>query len=104
MDSSVFDYIITTTNNFWISNNVISDIEKGDLYISSKMDAVENIGYSLAVYAIVNSIEDNTYGKETHGILTFESPDVNAFKRRESLSLMEFLTELIYEIFNEIQK
>lgn len=104
MKNSIFDYILTTKHNSWISNNIKEDIKKGDLYISGRNNNDEFRYNSLAVYAIAPPISGKSKNVKTMGLLTFESSATNAFAKEDSIIVLRSFSQIVYESFNEIQK
>ena len=102
--NSMFDYVLTTTHNSCISNNVKEDINKGDLYISD-IDNKDKYHYnSLAVYAIAPPIARKRKNVRTMGLLTFESSAANAFTKGDCTIILKSFSQIVYEALNEIQK
>ena len=102
--NSMFDYILNTSHNSCISNNVKEDINKGDLYISD-IDNKDEYNYnSLAVFAIAPPISRKKKDVPTMGLLTFESSDANAFTKGDCTIILKSFSQIVYEALNEIQK
>ena len=104
LKNSIFDYILTTPHNSWISNNIKEDIKKGEFYISGGNNNDEYRYNSLAVYAIAPPISGKRKNVKTMGLLTFESSAANAFAKEDSIIVLQSFSQIVYEALNEIQK
>ena len=91
--NSAFDYVLSSNEPIWLSNNINND----EFYSSSENS---NVYYrSLAAVAIRHPIIENLERKPIKGILAFDSPKTNIFSKEECQNIMALMAHLLYELF-----
>ena len=99
--NSVYDYILSTTHNSWISNDLGIDEQNGLFYSSSEN---YNAFYkSMAAFAIIPPEHETDKGNVIKGVLTFDSIKTGLFSEKECNWLMGYMAHLLYEIFKAIE-
>ena len=96
--NSVFDYVLSTNNCSWISNDLWIDEKKGLFFSSSRY--YKRKYNSLAVFAIIPP--SNGRRNAIKGILTFDSFNTKIFSEEECTMLMGLFAHHMYEILNEM--
>ena len=96
--NSVFDYVLSTNNCSWISNDLRIDEKKGLFFSSSRY--YKRIYKSLAVFAIIPP--SNGQHNAIKGILTFDTFNTRIFSEEECTMLMGLLAHQLYEILNKM--
>lgn len=96
--NSVFDYVLSTNNCSWISNDLRID-EKNGLFFSSSRYYKRKYK-SLAVFAIIPP--SNGQRNAIKGVLTFDTFNTRLFSEEECTMLMGLLAHHLYEILNKM--
>lgn len=96
--NSVFDYVLSTNNCSWISNDLRIDERNGIFFSSSRY--YKRKYKSLAVFAIIPP--SNGRRNAIKGILTFDTFNTRIFSEEECTMLMGLLAHHLYDILNKM--
>ena len=96
--NSIFDYVLSTNNCSWISNDLRLDEKKGLFFSSSRY--YKRKYKSLAVFGIIPP--SNGRRNAIKGVLTFDSFNTRIFSEEECTMLMGLFAHHLYEILNEM--
>lgn len=99
--NSIYDYILATNHNSWMSNDLGIDTKNGIFYSSSSN--YKTYYNSLAVFAIIPPECETDRGNLIKGILIFDSIKTSLFSEKECNWLMGYMAHLIYELFQAIE-
>lgn len=106
MKNSIFDYLTDNEYKHWNSNNLKDDINNKRIFMSCYSNDYKY--NSLAVFRIVDSFEDyeniDSNQLDTIGILTIESPDINAFANSEFKDNIQSMIIMLHFAFNQIKR
>lgn len=98
--NSIFDYVLTTDNPSWMSNDLTIDEQKQEFYTSSNY--YNNRYKSLAVFAIIPPNNANNPNNAIKGLLTFDSCKTRKFSEKECTMLMGLMAHLLYELLDSL--
>ena len=99
--NSIFNYIMTSNESSWMSNDLKIDENKNNFFSSSEY--YKNGNYkSLAVFAIIPPSKSKTT-RERRGLLTFDSAKTEVFSEEECNMLMGLMAHLIFEVLKELE-
>lgn len=96
--NSIFDYVLTTNNSSWISNDLRIDEQKGIFYSSSQY--YKRKYKSLAVFAIIPPSNGNNRAEAIKGLLTFDTHNTRMFSEEECTMLMGLMAHQVYEVLD----
>ena len=99
--NSIFDYILTTDNPSWMSNDLTIDEQKKVFYTSSNY-YYNNRYKSMAVFAIIPPNNANNPNNAIKGLLTFDSCKTRKFSEKECTMLMGLMAHLLYELLDSL--
>ena len=94
--NSIFDYVLTSSNPSWTSNDLIIDEKNKKFYSSSEY--YKQRYNSLAVFAIIPPSNANNPHNAIKGLLTFDSQKTNVFCEEECTLLMGLMAHHLYEL------
>lgn len=98
MKNSIFDYVLTTNNPAWISNDLEVDEGNNRFYTSSRY---YNERYkSMAVFAIIPPNNHNNPDNAIKGLLTFDTCNTRLFSEEECTMLMGLMAHQLYELLD----
>lgn len=98
--NSIFDYVLTTNNPSWISNDLEAD-EKDSKFRTSSGYYKERYK-SLAVFAIIPPGAANSPQNAIKGLLTFDSHKTKVFCEEECTMLMGLMAHLLHELLENL--
>lgn len=98
--NSIFDYVLTTRNPFWMSNDLSIDQAGKNFYTSSEY--YRERYNSLAVFAIIPPGNANNPHNAIKGLLTFDSRKTNVFCEEECTILMGYMAHLLYDLLESL--
>lgn len=98
--NSVFDYVLTTNNASWMSNDLRID-EKNDFFYSTSR-YYKHRYKSMAVFAIVPPDNGNNPNNPIKGLLTFDSFRTRLFSEKECTMLMGLMAHQLYELLDSL--
>lgn len=96
--NSIFDYVLTTNNPSWMSNDLSIDEQNGVFYSSSNY--YWHRYESLAVFAIIPPNNANNPNNAIKGLLTFDSCKTRKFSEKECTMLMGLMAHQLYELLD----
>lgn len=96
--NSIFDYVLTTNNSSWISNDLRIDELNGVFYSSSQY--YKRKYKSLAVFAIIPPSNGNNRTEAIKGLLTFDTHNTRLFCEEECTMLMGLMAHQVYEVLD----
>lgn len=97
--NSIFDYVLTTNNPLWISNDLRIDEANGRFYSSSAYYKQRRYK-SMAVFAIIPPNNANNPANAIKGLLTFDSRNTRLFSEEECTMLMGLMAHQLYELLD----
>lgn len=100
LKNSIFDYVLTTNNPSWISNDLRIDEASGRFYTSSQY--YRQRYKSMAVFAIIPPNNGNNPANAIKGLLTFDSRNTRLFSEEECTMLMGLMAHQLYELLDSI--
>ncbi len=98
--NSIFDYVLTTRNPSWMSNDLEED-EKNRKFKTSSEYYKERYK-SLAVFAIIPPGNANNPQNAIKGLLTFDSHKTQVFCEEECTMLMGLMAHQLYELLESL--
>lgn len=101
LKNSIFDFILSTDQHSWLSNNLVVDYNNKQFYSSSPN--YQNYYKSFAAFAILPPSGTPEQHAAIKGIVTFDSPKTNIFSENECSLLMGLMAHLLYEILEELK-
>lgn len=101
LTNSAFDYVLSTTKTFWMSNDLAIDTANGNFFTSS--ENLNNHYRSMAVFAIIPPGRDGEENLPIDGILIFDSKDIGIFSEIECKFMMGYMAHCLYDIFKNIE-
>lgn len=101
LKNSIFDFILSTNQHFWLSNNLI--IDQGNNKFFSSSPNYHDYYNSLAAFAILPPSGTPEQHAAIKGIMTFDSHKKNIFSENECSLLMGLMAHLLYEILEELK-
>ena len=99
--NSIYDYILSTSHNSWMSNDLRIDTKDGRFFCSS--ENYRKYYNSLAAFAIIPPECGTNRGNVIKGILTFDSIKTGLFSEKECNWLMGYMAHLLFEIFKAVE-
>jgi hypothetical protein len=96
MKNSIFDYVLTTNNPSWMSNDLSVDEANSKFYTSSRY--YRQRYKSMAVFAIIPPNNANNRENAIKGLLTFDSCNTRIFSEEECTMLMGLMAHQLYEL------
>lgn len=96
----VFDYILSTQHNAWLSNNLSIDNERRQFFSSSVN--YRTFYNSLAAFAIVPPGCNDNRRNVIKGILTFDTIKTNRFSEEECTLMMGLMAHIVFDILNSL--
>ena len=100
MKNCVFDYVLSTNNRYWLSNDLSVEEQKGQFFSSSRY--YQRNYKSLAVFAIIPPSNGNTPANAIKGVLTFDTHHTRKFSKDECTMLMGLMAHLLYKALEEL--
>lgn len=98
--NSIFDYVLTTDNPSWMSNDLTIDEQNHAFYTSSNY--YNNRYKSMAVFAIIPPNNANNPNNAIKGLLTFDSCKTRKFSENECTMLMGLMAHQLYELLDSL--
>lgn len=98
--NSIFDYVLTTNNASWMSNDLRIDEQKGSFFSSSNY--YRHRYKSMAVFAIIPPNNGNNPNNAIKGLLTFDSRNTRKFSEKECTMLMGLMAHQLYELLDSL--
>lgn len=96
--NSIFDYVLTTNNASWMSNDLRIDEQNGSFFSSSNY--YRHRYKSMAVFAIIPPNNGNNPNNAIKGLLTFDSRNTRKFSEKECTMLMGLMAHQLYELLD----
>ena len=96
----VFDYVLSTNNRFWLSNDLSIEERKGQFFSSSTY--YRRNYKSLAVFAIIPPSNGNTPANAIKGVLTFDTHNTRKFSKDECTMLMGLMAHILYKVLDDL--
>lgn len=100
LKNSIFDYVLTTNNPSWISNDLRIDEANGRFYTSSRY--YKQRYKSMAIFAIIPPNNINNPANAIKGLLTFDSHNTRLFSEEECTMLMGLMAHQLYELLDSL--
>lgn len=100
LKNSIFDFILSSTHNSWISNDLGLDNRNNVFFTSSPN--YKNFYKSLAVFAILPPDCNNNRDAAIKGILTFDTQKTGMFLEKECVAIMGLMAHVVNEIMESI--
>ena len=98
--NSIFDYVLTTNNPSWMSNDLNIDEANEKFYTSSQY--YKQRYNSMAVFAIIPPNNANNPANAIKGLLTFDSRNTRLFSEEECTMLMGMMAHQLYELLDSL--
>lgn len=98
--NSIFDYVLTTNNPSWMSNDLRIDEANNKFYTSSQY--YRQRYNSMAVFAIIPPNNANNPANAIKGLLTFDSRNTRLFSEEECTMLMGMMAHQLYELLDSL--
>lgn len=98
--NSIFDYVLTTNNPSWMSNDLRIDEANKKFYSSSQY--YRQRYKSMAVFAIIPPNNVNNPANAIKGLLTFDSRNTRLFSEEECTMLMGLMAHQLYELLDSL--
>lgn len=100
LKNSIFDFILSSTHNSWISNDLEVDDKNNEFFTSSPN--YKEFYNALAVFAILPPECNNNRDAAIKGILTFDTKKTGMFLEKECVAIMGLMAHVINEIMESI--
>ena len=94
--NSIFTYLITHKERFWMSNDLRRDADNGIFYTSS--DNYPDFYKSLAVFSIAPPEKIEVLPE---GLIIFDTKKTGRFSETECVNLLGYIAHLFYELLKE---
>lgn len=98
--NSAFDFLLSNPQNFWLSNDLSIDIDRGEFFTSSPNH--KEFYKSLAAFAILPPECNKNKDASIKGILTFDTEKTNLFVEKECVALMGIMAHTVNEIIESL--
>ena len=98
--NNIYDYILSTSNNSWMSNDLSLD-EQNNLFFTSS-DNYSGFYKSLAAFAILPPNCTDEMRNRIKGVLTFDSSKTGVFSEQECNLMMGMMAHYLYEILEKL--
>lgn len=100
LTNSAFDFVLSSTTTYWMSNDLEADTSKGLFFTSS--DNLTSHYKSMAVFAIIPPAKAGETNLPIDGLLIFDTIETGVFSEIECKLMMGYMAHCIYEIFNKL--
>ena len=99
--NSYFDYVLSTSHNAYLSNNLKED-EHNNVFFSSSNHYLQ-FYESLGVFAIVPPEREQDREAAIKGLLTFDCHKTNRFSEEECTLMMGLMAHFVYDILESLK-
>lgn len=99
--NSFFDYVLSTSHNAYLSNDLKEDQQKDDFFSSS--NHYPQFYESMGVFAIVPPECEQEREAAIKGLLTFDCHKTNRFSEEECTLMMGLMAHFVYEILESLK-
>lgn len=100
LKNNIFDFILTTDNSSWLSNDLRIDEDNGDFFSSSS--CYKRKYKFLAAFAIIPPSNGNNRANPIKGVLTFDTHNTRLFSEEECVMLMGLMAHQLYEVLRSL--
>ena len=99
--NSYFDYVLSTSHNAYLSNDLKEDEQNDDFFSSSNhyLQFYESLG----VFAIVPPEREQDREAAIKGLLTFDCHKTNRFSEEECTLMMGLMAHFVYDILESLK-
>lgn len=99
--NSAFNYVLSSSKNYWMSNDLAIDEKKG-LFASTSCNYGKYYN-SMAVFAICPPRPDGENNVPIRGVLTFDTMEKGTLSEKECKFIMGYFAHCLYEILKDLK-
>lgn len=99
--NSAFNYVLSSSKNYWMSNDLTIDEEK-ELFASTSCNYRKYYN-SMAVFAICPPRPDGENNVPIRGVLTFDTTEKGTLSEKECKFMMGYFAHCLYEILKDLK-